>query len=115
MKVDPLHRPARLWTPSGCNSVVECNLAKVEVEGSNPFTRSSAAGHFGGLFCVPRLVQGNGPFALLLSSFLKKPPTGLDPSRETCYADMIKLWWKHRYFVVKGFHRLIPEIAFFIS
>ncbi len=25
---------------SGCNSVVECNLPKVEVEGSNPFTRS---------------------------------------------------------------------------
>ncbi len=26
---------------SGSNSVVECNLAKVEVEGSNPFSRSS--------------------------------------------------------------------------
>ena len=25
---------------SGSNSVVECNLAKVEVEGSNPFSRS---------------------------------------------------------------------------
>ena len=25
----------------GCNSVVECDLAKVEVEGSNPFTRSN--------------------------------------------------------------------------
>ena len=24
----------------GSNSVVECNLAKVEVEGSNPFSRS---------------------------------------------------------------------------
>ena len=34
----------------GSNSVVECNLAKVEVEGSNPFSRSiyivlSRAGH----------------------------------------------------------------------
>lgn len=27
-------------TTSGSNSVVECNLAKVEVEGSNPFSRS---------------------------------------------------------------------------
>jgi hypothetical protein len=27
-------------TASGSNSVVECNLAKVEVEGSNPFSRS---------------------------------------------------------------------------
>lgn len=27
---------------SGCNSVVECNLAKVDVEGSTPFTRSIA-------------------------------------------------------------------------
>jgi hypothetical protein len=26
--------------PSGCSSVVERDLAKVEVEGSNPFTRS---------------------------------------------------------------------------
>ena len=25
----------------GSNSVVECNLAKVEVEGSNPFSRST--------------------------------------------------------------------------
>lgn len=25
----------------GCNSVVECNLAKVEVVGSNPITRST--------------------------------------------------------------------------
>ena len=28
------------YTTSGSNSVVECNLAKVEVEGSNPFSRS---------------------------------------------------------------------------
>ncbi len=27
-------------TIRGSNSVVECNLAKVEVEGSNPFSRS---------------------------------------------------------------------------
>ncbi len=26
--------------PRGSNSVVECNLAKVDVEGSNPFSRS---------------------------------------------------------------------------
>ena len=28
--------------PSGNNSVVECNLAKVEVAGSNPVSRSTA-------------------------------------------------------------------------
>jgi hypothetical protein len=26
----------------GCNSVVKCHLAKVDVEGSSPFTRSQA-------------------------------------------------------------------------
>ena len=28
----------------GSNSVVECNLAKVDVEGSNPFSRSAPKG-----------------------------------------------------------------------
>ena len=32
-------RPKR-WMRCGCSSVVEHNLAKVGVEGSNPFTRS---------------------------------------------------------------------------
>ncbi len=31
----------RLFTPCGSNSVVECNLAKVEVAGSNPVSRSN--------------------------------------------------------------------------
>ena len=30
-----------LQKTSGRNSVVECNLAKVDVDGSNPFARSS--------------------------------------------------------------------------
>lgn len=29
----------------GSNSVVECNLAKVDVEGSNPFSRSEKTRH----------------------------------------------------------------------
>ena len=29
------------WLPSGNNSVVECDLAKVEVAGSNPVSRSN--------------------------------------------------------------------------
>src|SRR5512133_4367135 len=32
---------ASLDVSCGCNSVVECNLAKVEVVGSNPITRST--------------------------------------------------------------------------
>ena len=31
-------------TPRGSNSVVECNLAKVEVAGSNPVSRSKFPG-----------------------------------------------------------------------
>ena len=41
MSVDAVHPRGKLNSSSGCNSVVECNLAKVEVEGSNPFTRST--------------------------------------------------------------------------
>jgi hypothetical protein len=33
-----MRQPASL---RGSNSVVECNLAKVDVEGSNPFSRSN--------------------------------------------------------------------------
>ena len=33
--------PINPFTPRGSNSVVECNLAKVEVAGSNPVSRSS--------------------------------------------------------------------------
>ena len=42
--------------PSGSNSVVECDLAKVEVAGSNPVSRSR--------ICYPRRVRG---FLALLS------------------------------------------------
>ena len=41
MSVDARSTRAKIVLSSGCNSVVECNLAKVEVEGSNPFTRST--------------------------------------------------------------------------
>ncbi len=38
---------------SGSNSVVECNLAKVEVAGSNPVSRSTRnAWQYAGRFCL---------------------------------------------------------------
>ena len=37
----PAESPINPFTPRGSNSVVECNLAKVEVAGSNPVSRSS--------------------------------------------------------------------------
>ena len=35
-----------LFVASGNNSVVECDLAKVEVAGSNPVSRSTFASHY---------------------------------------------------------------------
>ena len=48
--------PSGVQSSRGSNSVVECNLAKVDVEGSNPFSRSAKK---------KAPTQGAGPFSLL--------------------------------------------------
>ena len=53
---------------SGSNSVVECNLAKVEVEGSNPFSRS--------IFLFPHLLKLKGRRRQVAKAGVCKTPIG---------------------------------------
>jgi hypothetical protein len=50
----------RTWILSGNNSVVECDLAKVEVAGSNPVSRSSFANLLEALTQKARYPSGKG-------------------------------------------------------
>ncbi len=48
---------------SGCNSVVECLLPKQDVEGSNPFARSSLSSFFFCALAIARIdasIRGGG-------------------------------------------------------
>ena len=50
---------------AGVTQLVECNLAKVDVEGSNPFARSGEIPHAGGVIRMARggCPPGRNPFA----------------------------------------------------
>ena len=80
----------------GCNSVVECHLAKVDVEGSSPFTRSQRS-------------KGQASERLAFSLFRACGPTRAAPGPQGLLALILGLLTRPRYVVGPHSGQLLDE------